>query len=71
MTSTEADTAYFQRAHNAMKRARSIVDESLRAAMLGDLIEMDRLHSIRLAAAHDERLETEKYKWEVEKLLKR
>ncbi len=67
MTVREADTAFLQRMHNATKRARSIPDETTRAALLADLVELDRLHSIRLTADHDAAI----YRREVESVLKK
>ncbi len=67
MTPREADAEFFKVMHNATKRAMAIPDETLRAAMLADLVEMDRLHSIRLTAEHDAQV----YRREVEAALKK
>lgn len=63
----DTDAEILKVVHDATKVARSIVDEGTRAAMLAKLIELDRLYSIRLTQAHEERVMRD----EVEKVLKK
>ncbi len=63
----DTDAEIIKAMHDTLKVARSITDETTRASMLAKLIELDRLYSIRLTQAHEERVMRD----EVEKVLKK
>lgn len=63
----DTDALIIKEVHDAVKVARSIVDEGTRATMLAKITEIDRLYSIRLTQAHEERVMRD----EVEKVLKK
>ena len=63
----DTDALIIKEVHDAVKVARSIVDEGTRATMIAKITEIDRLYSIRLTQAHEERVMRD----EVEKVLKK
>ena len=62
----DTDAEIIKVMHDSLKIARSIPDETTRASLLAKLVEFDRLYSIRLTQAHEERVMRD----EVEKVLK-
>lgn len=63
----DTDAEIIKTMHDTLKVARSIPDETARTSLLAKLVELDRLYSIRLTQAHEERVLRD----EVEQVLKK
>lgn len=52
----DTDSQIVKHVHDLQKRVQQVDDEALRVALTADVAELDRLYSLRLTQAHDERV---------------